>query len=89
METLAAVPSLKQRSHLPGLVDPSHGTGVRELVSPMARAAAACGADGVLVEVHRDPATALSDGRQSLSIDGFRALVRELAPFVRAAGRTL
>ena len=86
---LNAVPYIKQRSHLPVLVDPSHGTGVRDLVVPMARAAAACGADGVMVEVHHDPAEALSDGAQSLYPEQFEAMVRGLEPFVRAAGRTL
>jgi 3-deoxy-7-phosphoheptulonate synthase len=86
---LAAVPAIKARSHLPVLVDPSHGTGVRELVAPMARAAVACGADGLLIEVHCDPPNALSDGRQSLFPDQFAALMRELAPFAGAAGRSL
>lgn len=86
---LNAVPYLKRRSHLPVVVDPSHGTGVRELVAPMAKAAVACGADGLLIEVHRDPTEALSDGKQSLTPEGFATLMRELAPFVEAAGRTL
>ncbi len=86
---LNAIPFLKSRSHLPVIVDPSHGTGVREFVAPMARAAAACGADGLLIEVHRNPAVALSDGFQSLYPDDFRALMRSLRPFVEAAGRTL
>ncbi|MEZ4457888.1 MAG: 3-deoxy-7-phosphoheptulonate synthase, partial [Gemmatimonadales bacterium] len=59
---LSAVPAIKARSHLPVVIDPSHGTGVREYVSPMAKAAIACGADGLLIEVHRDPRVALSDG---------------------------
>jgi 3-deoxy-7-phosphoheptulonate synthase len=86
---LNAVPVIKQRSHLPVVVDPSHGTGRRELVIPMAKAAVACGADGLLVEVHRDPAAALSDGRQSLYPAQFAALMNELEPFAVAAGRTL
>ena len=86
---LAAVPYLKQRSHLPVIVDPSHGTGIRELVSPMARAAAACGADGVIVEVHHDPAASLSDGKQSLYPAQFEALVEGIRPFVEASGRSL
>ncbi len=86
---LNAIPVIKERSHLPVIVDPSHGTGRRELVIPMAKAALACGADGLLVEVHRDPAAALSDGRQSLDPRQFAALMRELAPFAAAAGRTL
>jgi 3-deoxy-7-phosphoheptulonate synthase len=86
---LNAVAWLKQRTHLPVIVDPSHGTGVRDLVSPMARAAVAVGADAIMVEVHPDPASALSDGPQSLTPDGFARLMREIAPFVEAAGRTL
>jgi 3-deoxy-7-phosphoheptulonate synthase len=86
---LNAIPVIKSRSHLPVLVDPSHGTGVRELVPPMSKAAVACGADGLLIEVHCDPAVALSDGRQSLFPDQFATLMRELEPFVAAAGRTL
>ncbi len=86
---LSAVPYIKQKSHLPVVVDPSHGTGVRELVAPMARAAAACGADGILVEVHENPAEAWSDGAQSLYPEAFKELVRGLRPFVEAAGKTL
>lgn len=86
---LSAVPYIKQRSHLPVIVDPSHATGRRELVTPMARAAAACGADGIMVEVHTDPAAALSDGKQSLYPEQFADLMRELRPIVEACGRTL
>jgi len=86
---LAAVPFIKQRSHLPVMVDPSHATGRVELIAPMAKAAAACGADGILVEVHRNPSEALSDGRQSLSPSQFESMMRQLAPFVAAAGRRL
>ena len=86
---LAAIPVIKKLSHLPVVVDPSHGTGVREYVAPMAKAAAACGADGILVEVHHDPRIALSDGQQSLYPDQFATMMRELEPFVRAAGRRL
>ena len=86
---LNAVPFIKQRSHLPVIVDPSHGTGRRELVAPMARAAAACGADGIMVEVHCDPAQALSDGKQSLYPDQFLGLMRELDGIVGVFGRTL
>lgn len=84
---LNAVPFIKTRSHLPVIVDPSHGTGLRELVAPMARAAAACGADGLLIEVHCAPEEALSDGRQSLFPDQFAALMRGIAPFAAAAGK--
>lgn len=86
---LNAIPLIKQKSHLPVIVDPSHGTGLRELVPPMAKAAAAAGADGLLVEVHCAPEEALSDGRQSLYPGQFETLMHELAPFVRAAGRSL
>ena len=86
---LNSVPLIKQKSHLPILVDPSHGTGIRELVGPMAKAAAACGADGLLIEVHCAPEDALSDGRQSLYPEQFATLMRELEPFVRAAGKRL
>jgi 3-deoxy-7-phosphoheptulonate synthase len=85
---LNAIPFIKQRSHLPVLVDPSHGTGRRDLVEPMARAAVACGADGVMLEVHHNPAEALSDGQQSLYPDQFEELMKGLAPFVEAAGKT-
>jgi 3-deoxy-7-phosphoheptulonate synthase len=86
---LNAIPVIKQRSHLPVIVDPSHGTGVREYVAPMAKAALAAGADGLIIEVHDDPSVALSDGKQSLYIDQFARLMRELEPFARAAGRSL
>ncbi|MCC4797401.1 3-deoxy-7-phosphoheptulonate synthase [Enterovibrio norvegicus] len=86
---LNAVAYIKQRSHLPVVVDPSHGTGVRELVIPLSRAAAAVGADGIIVESHLNPAEALSDGHQALTGDMFAQLMQELKPFVEAAGRTL
>jgi len=75
---LAVVPAVKAISHLPILVDPSHGTGRRDKVAAMSRGAAAVGADGLIVEVHHDPETALSDGPQSLTPDAFTALVGEL-----------
>ncbi|MBI2379364.1 MAG: 3-deoxy-7-phosphoheptulonate synthase [Gammaproteobacteria bacterium] len=86
---LNAVAYIKQRSHLPILVDPSHGTGIRELVTPLARAAAAVGADGIIVEVHHDPKLALSDGHQSLYPQEFKQLMADIKPFVEAAGRVL
>lgn len=86
---LNAVALLKQKTHLPVLVDPSHGTGIRELVIPLSRAAAAVGADGIIVEAHLNPAQALSDGHQALTEPLFRQLVAELTPFVQAAGRHL
>jgi len=75
---LSAVPLIKRLSHLPIIVDPSHGTGKRDLVGPMAKAAVAAGADGLMIEVHIDPAIALSDGPQSLTPDQFATLVNEL-----------
>jgi 3-deoxy-7-phosphoheptulonate synthase len=86
---LNAIPYIKQKTHLPVLVDPSHGTGIRDLVIPMALAAAACGADGILVEMHEDPAVALSDGAQSLYPEGFARLMGLLGPITAAVGREL
>jgi chorismate mutase len=81
------VPVLRSRTHLPIVVDPSHGTGHRALVGPMALAGAAVGADGLIIEVHPDPANARSDGDQSLSFEDFGALMDELRrlQFVRTA----
>ncbi len=84
---LNAVPFLKAKSHLPVMVDPSHGTGSRDLVAPMALAAAACGADGLLIEVHHDPAHAWSDGAQTLYPDQFNTLVGHLRGVCGALGR--
>ncbi|MBA3677326.1 MAG: 3-deoxy-7-phosphoheptulonate synthase [Sphingosinicella sp.] len=86
---LNAIPYIKQRTHLPVIVDPSHGTGIRELVTPMALAAVACGADGIMVEVHENPAAALSDGAQSLYPAQFETLMKALAPVAQAVGRKL
>lgn len=86
---LNAIPVLKQKSHLPVIVDPSHGIGIREFVTPMALAAAACGADGIIVETHINPAKALSDGKQSLYPEQFRELIARLRPVVEAVGKTL
>lgn len=86
---VAAVPVLKRETHLPVIVDPSHAGGAADLVAPLSFAAIAAGADGLIVEVHPDPANALSDGDQSLSLDGFRSLMERLAPFAAAAGRSL
>jgi 3-deoxy-7-phosphoheptulonate synthase len=86
---LAAIPLLKERSHLPVIADPSHGTGIRALVPPLAKAALAAGADGLLIEVHPDPAHALSDGPQSLEPAAFARLMDELRPLVASLGRTL
>ncbi len=84
---LSAVPALKRLSHLPIIVDPSHATGKWRLVSPMAKAAIAAGADGLLIEVHPDPKSSLSDGAQTLKIDNFNKLMKELKPIVQAVGR--
>jgi 3-deoxy-7-phosphoheptulonate synthase len=86
---IAAVPLLKQLSHLPVLVDPSHGTGKWELVEATARASVAAGADGLIVEVHPRPEEALSDGAQSLKPARFAALMQSLRPIAAAVGRTL
>jgi len=84
---LTAIPVLRRLTHLPVLVDPSHGTGRWEYVPPMARAAVAAGADGLMIEVHPEPVKALSDGGQSLTPDQFAQLMRELALVAQAVGR--
>jgi 3-deoxy-7-phosphoheptulonate synthase len=84
---ISAVPVLKQRTHLPVIVDPSHAAGERSLVPDLARAAVAVGADGILVEVHDRPEAALSDGRQSLTIDGFTETMDQLRGIALAMGR--
>jgi 3-deoxy-7-phosphoheptulonate synthase len=86
---IAAVPVLKGLSHLPVVVDPSHGTGKRDKVAPMARAAVAAGADGLLIEVHPDPERALSDGVQSLYPDQFAQLMKEIRAIAPAVGRQI
>ncbi len=86
---IAAIPVLKKLSHLPVVADPSHGTGRRDKVPPMARAAVAAGADGLLVEVHHDPERALSDGAQSLYPDQFTQLMKELRIIAPAVGRRI
>ena len=86
---LSAVPVIKEKSHLPIIVDPSHATGVYSYVSPLAKAAVACGADGLMIEVHNDPAHALSDGPQSLTFVNFDRLMADLQGYVKLAGRTL
>lgn len=83
---LAAVPILKELSHLPVIVDPSHGTGLRRMVTPMARAAVAAGADGLMVEVHPDPDRALSDGQQTLTAEQFAELMASLRIIGPAVG---
>jgi 3-deoxy-7-phosphoheptulonate synthase len=86
---LAVVPAVKKISHLPIVVDPSHGTGRREKVAPLSRAAAAVGADGVMVEVHHDPDRALSDGPQSITPDMFERLMADLRQIAPVIGRRL
>lgn len=86
---LAIVPEVKRISSLPIIVDPSHGTGRAHLVTPMSNAAVACGADGLLIEVHTAPDQAWSDGDQTLDPDQFRALMKGLEPLAEACGREL
>lgn len=86
---LAAVPTLKKLSHLPVIVDPSHATGKWDLVAPMAKAAIAAGADGLLIEVHSNPECALCDGEESLKPSRFKELMGELKVLARAVGREL
>jgi 3-deoxy-7-phosphoheptulonate synthase len=86
---LSAIPAVKKLSHLPIIVDPSHGTGRRDLVASMARAAVAAGADGLMIEVHPDPDRALSDGAQSLSPEQFEELMRQLHAVALAVGRSI
>jgi len=84
---LSAIPVLKAKTHLPVIVDPSHATGVRAYVEPLAKAAVAVGADGLMIEVHPNPAIALSDGPQSLTFDQFDQLMNDLRPYNELAGR--
>ena len=86
---ISAIPVVKKLSHLPIVADPSHGTGRRDKVAPMARAAVAAGADGLLIEVHPDPDHALSDGAQSLRPDQFEELMKQLRMIAPAVGRAL
>jgi 3-deoxy-7-phosphoheptulonate synthase len=86
---IAAIPVLKRETHLPVVVDPSHAGGRADLVAPLAFAAIAAGADGLIVEVHPDPEHALSDGDQSLSLAAFHDFMLQLRPFADATGRLL
>ena len=86
---IAAVPALKQLSHLPVIVDPSHGTGKRSLIAPVSRAAVAVGADGLIVEVHPNPEEAFSDGQQSLLPEEFSALMQGVRKYLDVEGKTL
>jgi 3-deoxy-7-phosphoheptulonate synthase len=86
---ISAIPVVHKRSHLPVIADPSHATGIRDKVIPMARAAVAAGADGIMVEVHHDPDRALSDGAQSLYPKQFAQLMNEIRLIAKAIGRTV
>jgi 3-deoxy-7-phosphoheptulonate synthase len=86
---VAAVPALHELSHLPVILDPSHGTGIRSLVPPIARAAVAAGADGLIIEVHPHPEEAFSDGAQSLRPEQFEQLMRDLCKVAAAVGKTM
>ncbi len=86
---ISAAPIIHQISHLPIIIDPSHGTGVRSLVEPMAKAAIAAGADGVMIEVHPNPEEALCDGAQSLSPEEFKNVMRGIEPIIKAVNRRL
>ncbi|WP_414754054.1 3-deoxy-7-phosphoheptulonate synthase [Anabaena sp. CCY 9910] len=86
---LAAVVALKQITHLPVIVDPSHAVGKRELVAPLAKAAVACGADGLIIECHPEPEKSVSDARQALSLEDMVSLVDSLKPVALAVGRTI
>ncbi len=86
---LNAIPFIKQESHLPIIVDPSHGSGKRLFVHPLSKAAIACGADGLLVEVHPNPEEALSDAEQTISTKEFSALMKELGPVAQSVGRSV
>ena len=86
---ISAIPVIQKHSHLPIVVDPSHGTGRRDKVPPMARAAVAAGADGLLIEVHPDPEKAVSDGAQSLYVEQFEQLMKELRMIAPAVARTV
>lgn len=86
---LAIIPALKEKTHLPVLADPSHGTGKRSLVPAMTKASVACGADGILIEVHPDPEKALTDGAQTMSVKDFAKLMKECKAVAEAVGRKM
>ena len=86
---LSAVPVIRSKSHLPIIVDPSHATGVAAYVPPLAKAAVACGADGLMIEVHNDPAHALSDGPQSLTFSQFEEMMADMKSYIKLADRML
>jgi 3-deoxy-7-phosphoheptulonate synthase len=86
---LSAVPAIKRASHLPIIIDPSQGTGRRDMVAAMSKAAVACGADGLIIEVHPHPEDAMSDGQQTLDTAQFAQLMTELKPIAQAVGRSI
>ena len=86
---ISAVPMLKHMTHLPVVIDPSHAAGIAWMVEPLAKAAVAVGADGLMIEVHNDPAHAKCDGAQSLTPDAFDALMAQLKPELEFFGKTL
>jgi 3-deoxy-7-phosphoheptulonate synthase len=86
---LAAIPTLKDLSHLPVIVDPSHATGKWDLVAPMSKAAIAAGADGLLIEVHSNPECALCDGEESIRPSKFKELMADLRRLAAAVDRTI
>jgi 3-deoxy-7-phosphoheptulonate synthase len=86
---VSAIPVVKKLSHLPMVGDPSHGTGRRDMVLPMARAAVAAGADGLIVEVHPDPDRALSDGAQTLTPQQFAEMMQQVRAIAAAVGRSV
>jgi 3-deoxy-7-phosphoheptulonate synthase len=86
---ISAIPVIKKKSHLPIVADPSHGVGIRDKVIPMARAAVAAGADGIMVEVHNDPDHALSDGAQSLYPEQFAQMMKEVRMIAQAINRNI
>ena len=85
---LSAIPALKQESHCPVVIDPSQGCGRSDLINALCRGAVAMGADALLIEVHPNPAEAWSDGAQQVTLDAFKKLMREIKPFLKAAGRS-
>jgi 3-deoxy-7-phosphoheptulonate synthase len=86
---ISAIPIIKKLSHLPIIGDPSHGTGKWYLVAPLALAAVAAGADGLMIEVHPNPDQALKDGAQSLTFENFEQLMRQVAPVAASVGRRM
>lgn len=85
---ISAVPVIKEKSHLPVIIDPSHASGVRSYVSSLSKAAIAAGVDGLMIETHPEPEKALSDGPQSLNFEQFDSLCRELIPYISLSGKT-